>query len=68
MGAVLRLWKLKGRLKLNSPLEEDLIGPADYGVWDTKKQGWRDSWELMAPSKQETRKRDNSRDDDKFGL
>lgn len=31
MGAVLRLWKLKGRLKLNSPLEEDLIGPADYG-------------------------------------
>lgn len=31
MGEVLGVWKLKGRLKLNNPLEEGLIGPADSG-------------------------------------
>lgn len=57
VGVVLRVWKLKGRLKRNNPLEEDLIGLANYGgLWPQRSNGGRTAGNVMAPPEEETRK------------
>lgn len=62
MGLVLRVWKLKGRLKRNNPLEEDLIGLANYRDLGAQRSNrGRTAGNVMAPPKEETRKSDNSR-------
>lgn len=63
MGEVLRVWKLKGRLKLKKPLEEDLLGLANSGSLGAQRSNdSRMAGSTTAPPKEETRKQDNSKE------
>lgn len=63
MGEVLRVWKLKGRLKLKKALEEDLLGLANSGGLGVQRSnGSRMAGSTMTSSREETRKQDNSKE------